>query len=101
MQFINASASAMTLNTPAWQRDIMLHISEQYSQLAIDTSDRVKIEFENIQKTIAPGYYATAFIDILHKIPRYAYIKNVFDPFGKEYEIEIDLALHTVKFIQI
>ena len=96
--FTNLDKSTMTAKSPTWQEDVMQRVNDEYQELAIQTSDAIRDEFTAIQSKIQPGYYATAFEKILRTVPRYAYIKGVDDGFGTNYDVQIDLALHTVSF---
>lgn len=99
--FTNLNKSSMTLSAPQWQEDITAKIEAEYQQQAIDTSDAIKAAFLPGADKLPEGYFATAFMQVLKNTPRYAYIKNISDPWGGVYDAEIDLALHTVRFIEI
>ena len=101
IRFSNISRSPMTAYSPAWQEKIMERVSDEFSSAAVETSEKIREEFEKISVKIKPGYFASTFNEILAKTPRYVYIKHIETPFGKKYDAEIDLISHTVNFIQI
>jgi hypothetical protein len=101
IRFSNISRSPMAAYSPAWQEKIMERVSVEYSSAAVETSEKIREEFEKISADIKPGYFPAAFNGILMKTPRYVYIKHIETPFGKKYDAEIDLIFHTVNFIQI
>ncbi len=100
IMFTNLNQSPMTAKSPTWQEDVVQRVNDEYQELAIQTSDAIREEFTAIQSKIKPGYYATAFEKILRSVPRYTYINGVDDGFGTTYDVQIDLALHTVSFIE-
>lgn len=99
--FTNLNKSPMTAYSPKWQEDIIKRVNEEYQEQAVATSEAIRQKFIALESRIQPGYYATAFQGILHTVPRFAYIKNIKDNSGTEYDAQIDLALHTVSFIEV
>lgn len=100
IRFSNISRSPMTAYSPAWQEKIMDRVSDEFSSAAVETSEKIREEFEKISEKIKPGYFATAINSIMKRTPRYTYIKHIETPFGEKYDAEIDLILHTVNFIR-
>lgn len=99
--FTNLNKSPNTLSSPKWQEDIIKRVNEDYQEQALEVSEKIRQCFLALTPRIQPGYYATAFEGVMRQVPRYAYIKNVKDNFGNEYDVQIDLALHTVLFVEI
>lgn len=85
---------------PAWQKKAMAHIDEHWSGKALEASEAFRKSFEEKMPNIAPGYFATAYADLLQRSPRYAYLKNIKGDKGT-YEAEIDLIMHEVSFTKI
>ena len=103
IRFTNLNKSPMTAYSPRWQEDIIKRVNEdeEYQKLAIETSEKIRQKFLALTPRIQTGYYATAFEGVMREVPRYVYIKNVKDGQGREYDAQIDLALHTVLFIEV
>ena len=101
IRFSNISRSPMAAYSPAWQEKIMERVSNEFSSTAVETSEKIREEFEKISAKLKPGYFATAMNSIMERTPRYTYIKHIETPFGEKYDAEIDLILHTVNFVQI
>lgn len=99
--FTNRNKSPMTAYSPKWQEDIIKRVNEEYQEQAIATSEAIRQQFIALEPRIQTGYFATAFEKILRKVPRFAYIKNIKADDGKEYDAQIDLALHEVLFVEI
>lgn len=97
--FRNLNESPMSVSAPKWQREIVARVEEEYQEEALETSNAIQKAFNEFD--VKPGYFATTFRHILHSIPRYEYIKNVSDGSGGVYDVQIDLALHTVGFVEI
>lgn len=101
IRFTNLNKSPMTAFSPEWQEVILKRVNEEYQEQVIEVSNEIRDRFKEIEHRIQPGFYGTAFDGILKKVHRYAYIKNVKDQYDAEYDVEIDLALHTIRFIEI
>ncbi len=99
--FENLNKSPMTASSPKWQEDIIKQVNQEYQDQAIEASEQMRQAFSARESEINPGYYATAFMAIMEKVPRYAYIKHIKDGYGSEYEAVIDLILHTVSFVEV
>ena len=97
--FTNLNESPMSVSAPKWQREIVARVEEEYQEEALETSNAIQKVFSEFD--VKPGYFATTFQYILNSIPRYEYIKSVSDGSGGVYDVEIDLALHTVSFVEI
>lgn len=99
--FRNLNESPMSVSAPKWQREIVARVEEEYQEKALETAKEIEMVFKAISPKIKPGYFATAFQRVLNLTPRYEYIKNVSDGSGGVFDVEIDLALHTVSFVEV
>ncbi len=100
LSFRNINKSPMSMGEPKWQTELIKRINIEYAEQAIKCGTIIRERFDEISAKCLPEYYAGQFIEILRTVPRYVYIKNVNGD-GVLYDVEIDLALLTVEFIEI
>lgn len=99
IRFENENRSKCSIGgEPKWQTDLIDEISETCFESVKAANEALKKEVENIKAE--PGYYGTALLGALKRIPRYEYIKNV-EADGELYDVEIDLITRSVAFLKV
>lgn len=97
LKFFNLIRSPMDANEPAWQTEIMNHVSEEFSKQA----RKVNQEFRTavLDALQNDKLLVGRVIDqIERQTPRYEWIKNIDDGHGNLYDAQIDLLKLTVTF---
>lgn len=99
MRFVNLSKSPMESSAPAWQREIMDRVERDYSEQAkqINADFRAAVLQELSDENKLAGRVVAG---IQHKIPRFAWIKNI-EADGAIYDAQIDLLECCVAFLKI
>lgn len=98
MTFINMNASLW--GEANWQREIIKRVETEYREKAVAVSAEFAAEAASALEQAHPGYAGTAINAAMRKVQRYAFIKEI-EAEGSRWDVQIDLLLHEVSFIEI
>ena len=100
MLFKNLNRSLMQVSEPEWQKKIIEKVEREFSEQAKEVNERFRKAA--LEKLSDGNLRAGPAIDnVLKNLPRFAYIKNIENPFGEVFDAEIDLLFYTVRFVEI
>lgn len=97
LKFFNLSRSPLDANEPAWQTEIMSHVSEEFSEQARKVNQEFRAAVLDALQD--DKLLAGRVIDQIERTAsRYEWIKNIDDGHGNLYDAQIDLLKLTVTF---
>lgn len=97
MTFVNMSASIW--GEASWQREIVKRVAVEYREKAVAVSAEFAAAAAAALAQAQPGFAGTAIDAVMRKLPRYEFIKAI-EAEGSRWDVQIDLLLHEVSFIE-
>ena len=100
MLFKNLNRGPMEIGMPEWQKKIVERVEREFSDQAKEVNETFR---KAAMEKLSDGNLRAgpAIDNVLKNLPRFAYIKNIENPFGEVVDAEIDLLFYTVRFVEI